>query len=337
VGRFKEFRPLFCYSCRFPTLGKMKLSLHVSLLIWALVPLGSSMSQDLAPRAYVITPVGSNAIILTYSHFNGALQFDGAVPITGATASVNMPIASYYHTLDFFGRTANITIAVPYAVGDFQGTIFDAPKHAYRSGLLDSFVRFSVNLKGGPAMRVSEFASWRQKLLLGASLKIVAPTGQYNPTELINLGNNRWAFKPEFGYSERWRHWVLDGYAATWFFTANPEFFSHNSFYPGVQVQTQQPIGAFEAHLSYDVKPRFWISVDGNFWFGGKTSLNGIQNPVTLQRSSRVGLTGSLPLSKHQSIKVSYSNGAYISYGGNYQTVSVAWQYSWIGWARTHQ
>jgi hypothetical protein len=300
----------------------------------ALCPLGAAKAQDLAPRAYVITPTHSNAIILTYSHFNGGLEFDGAVPITGATATISLPVFTYYHTLNFFGRTANITFAVPYAVGDLNGTVFDAPKYAYRSGLLDSFIRFSVNLKGGPAMKPAEFVKWKQKVLLGASLKIVAPTGQYDPTRLINWGNNRWAFKPELGYSQRWGHWVLDGYGAVWFFTTNPEFFSHNVYFPGLQSQTQQPIGAFEVHLSYDIRPRLWVSLDANFWFGGKTSLNGVESPVTLQRSSRIGVTASVPVTKHQSIKGSYSNGAYISYGGNYQNVSLAWQYSWIGWPK---
>lgn len=294
------------------------------------------MAQDLAPRAYVITPTGSNAIILQYSYLGGSVEFDGTVPITGAKASVNLPILGYYHALDFFGRTASITVSLPYGVGDFRGTVMQAPAYTHRSGLLDSFVRFSVNLKGGPAMRLSEFAKWRQKTLLGASLKIVAPTGQYDPTKLINLGSNRWAFKPEIGYSQRWGHWVLDAYGAVWLFTANPEFFSHNMFVPGVQTQTEQPTGAFEVHLSYDVKPRLWVSLDGNFWFGGKTSLNGVQNPITFQRNSRVGATGSVPLNRHQSIKVSYSNGAYVRYGGNYQSVSVGWQYSWIGWPKFH-
>jgi hypothetical protein len=69
---------------------------------------------------------------------------------------------------------------------------------------LDSFFRFAVNIKGGPAMSVREFQSWQQKLILGVSLKVVVPTGQYDPTKLVNNGSNRWAFKPEFGYSERW-------------------------------------------------------------------------------------------------------------------------------------
>jgi hypothetical protein len=295
---------------------------------------GPLMGQDLAPRAYLITPIHSNAVILTYSHFGGGLEFDGAVPITGATATANVSTFSYYHTLNLFGRTASLTVAMPYGVGDFQGLVLEAPRYVYRSGLLDSFMRFSVNLKGGPTMKPAEFVKWQQKVLLGASLKIVAPSGQYDPTRLINWGNNRWAFKPEFGYSQRWGHWILDGYAAVWFFTTNSEFFSHNVYYPGIQSQTQSPIGAFETHLSYDVKPRLWVSLDGNFWFGGKTSLNGVENPVTLQRSSRVGITGSMPLTKHHSLKVSYSNGAYISYGGNYQSVSLGWQYSWIGWLK---
>jgi hypothetical protein len=291
----------------------------------------SLLAQDLSPRAYVINPIHSNAIILTWSFYDGTVLFDGTAPITGAAGTYHVPIFSYYHSFNFFGRSANVTGSLPYAVGNFQGTAQGAEKRLYRSGLLDSAFRLSVNLKGGPAMPVQEFIKWHQKMLLGLSLKVVAPTGQYDPTKLINWGANRWGFKPEFGYSERWGHWVLDGYSGIWFYTKNPEFFSHNTLFLGTQSQSQKPIGAFEGHLSYDLKPRLWFSLDGNYWFGGKTSLNGIENPLTRQKNSRVGGTASIPVSKHQSLKFSYSNGAYIRYGGNYQSVSVAWQYSWLG------
>ena len=203
--------------------------------------------------------------------------------------------------------------------------------NAYRSGGLDSSFRLSMNLKGGPAMDLQEFRKWQQKTLLGLSLKILIPTGQYDPTRLINYGANRWAFKPEVGLSRRWGHWVVDGYGALWLFTTNHDFFSRNQFSPGTNTQKQHPTFAFEGHLSYDVKPRLWASLDSNFWVGGQTSLNGIENPNTLQRNSHVGSTVSVPVSKHQSFKVSYNRGAYIIYGGNYQNVSVGWQYSWLG------
>jgi hypothetical protein len=288
-------------------------------------------AQDLAPRAYVITPIHTNAITLVYSYYGGNVLFDGTAPITGASASTNTPTATLYHSLDFFGRSSNVTVSLAYGIGTFKGTILGAEKSAYRSGLLDLIFRFSVNLKGGPAMNDEEMRKWKQKTIIGMSLKVLAPTGQYDPTKLVNWSANRWAFKPELGYSHRWGHWVLDGYAAAWFYTTNPEFFSRNPIYPGTRSQSENPVAALEGHLSYDIKPRLWLSLDGNFWHGGETSQNGVGNPKTVQNNSRIGATISVPVSRHQALKLSYNNGAYINFGGNYQNVSVAWQYSWIG------
>jgi hypothetical protein len=292
---------------------------------------GTTHAQDLAPRAYIITPLHSNAVNLTYSYLDGNIIFDGTVPITDATARVNISILSFSHSMNFFGRTANFSASLPYGVGNFRGTVANAETLAYRSGLLGSSFRFSVNLKGGPAMNVQEYSKWRQKTIIGVSIKLVPPTGQYDPTKLINYGTNRWALKPELGYSRRWGHWILDGYAGVWFFTTNSEFFSQNQFSPGTNTQSQSPTGSFEGHLSYDFKPRLWVSFDANFWFGGSTSLNGAINEATVQRNSRIGATASIPLSRRHAIKLSYNNGAYIRYGGNYQNVSVGWQYSWLG------
>src|SRR5215831_2161310 len=286
---------------------------------------GSCAAQDLAPRAYLITPNHSNAVGLTYSFLGGNIEFAGSAPITGATAKVHLSTLSYYHSLSLFGRSANFTAFLPYGVGNFRGTVIGAEVMAYRSGLLAPVFRFSVNLIGGPAMSPKDFRIWRQKTLLGASFSLVPSAGQYDSTKLVNLGSNRWAFKPELGYSRRWGHWIVDAYGGAWFFTTNHEFFS------GTNVQAESPTGSFEGHLSYDFKPRLWVSLDANFWFGGRTALNGVTNDATVQRNSRVGASSSLPLTIHQSLKFSYSNGSYIRYGGNYHAVSFGWQYSWIG------
>ena len=289
--------------------------------------------QDLSPRAYVITPVKSNAVTLGYSYNHGELLFAGAVPITGATGKLSVPSVAYYHSFSLLGRSANVLAALPYGVGTFEGRVLEQEERSiYRSGLFDSQFRFSVNLLGGPAMSLPEMRQWRQKTLLGVSLKVIPPTGQYDPTKLINLGSNRWTFKPELGISQTFGgRWVVDAYGSVLFFTENPEFFSNNpEFNTPTQAQTQDPIGAVEIHLSYDVRPRLWVSLDGNFWYGGKTSLNGVENPATLQKSSRIGVTASFPVTRHQSVKVSYAQGAYVRFGGNYRIASVAWQYAWI-------
>jgi hypothetical protein len=291
----------------------------------------SGCAQDLAPRAYIITPVHSNAVTLTYAYFSGDLLLDGALPIENATAKASVSVFSYAHSFRLLGHSASFAGSLPYGIGNFRGTVVGAETNAYRSGMLDSSYRVSINLKGGPAMDLEEFRKWQQKTLLGTSFKLVAPTGQYDPTKLINYGTNRWAFKPELGLSRRWGHWVVDTYGAVWFFTTNHDFFSRNQFSPGTNTQKQSPTFAFEGHLSYDVKPRLWASLDGNFWVGGQSSLNGVENRNTLQRNSRIGSTVSLPVNRHQSFKFSYNRGAYVIYGGNYQNISAGWQYSWLG------
>jgi len=311
------------------TRGRARFAL-ASLLVAGGVP--SLRAQDLAPRAYLITPLGSNAVTASYAYNDGELLLEGTVPITDATGRLSVPSVAYYRSFGLFGRSANVLAALPYGVGTFEGKVFEQERSIYRSGLFDSVVRISVNLLGGPAMALPQMRQWRQKTLLGASLKVIAPTGQYDPTKLINLGSNRWTFKPELGFSRAFGgHWVFDAYASVWLFTENPDFFSNNpDFHTGEQSQTQDPIGAVELHLSYDVRPRLWVSLDGNFWYGGRTSVNGVENAATLQKNSRVGVTASFPLTRHQSLKVSYAQGAYIRFGGDYDIFSAAWQYSWI-------
>jgi hypothetical protein len=237
-------------------------------------------------------------VTLSWSYYDGSINFNGALPFSDAKGNYSVPIFSYYHSFGLFGRSANIVASLPYGVGNFQGTANGAEQHLYRSGLTDSVYRLTINLKGGPAMPPQEFIKWQQKLLLGVGLKVIAPTGQYDPTKLINWGTNRWSFKPEFGDSERWGKWILDGYAGMWFSTTNNDFWSRNVYYPGTRSQSQKPIGAFEGHLSYDFTRRLWVSLDGNFWAGGTTTVAGIENPLTQQTNSRLGATAALPISQ---------------------------------------
>jgi hypothetical protein len=125
--------------------------------------------QDLRPRAYVITPVRSNALILSYAFNNGSIFFGSALPITNASARYSVPALSYYHSLNLFTRSANLTLTLPYVVGTFQGEVAGNAQRIYRSGLADSIFRFSANLIGGKAMPPEDFVKWRQTTLLGSS------------------------------------------------------------------------------------------------------------------------------------------------------------------------
>lgn len=297
-----------------------------------LCPLRIARAQDLSPRAYLITPFRTNTVSLTWSFSDGSINLNGVLPASGAQGKYNVAVVTYYHSFGVFGHSANVVAALPYGVGNFKGTVNGAGTNLYRSGLVDSMYRLAVNLKGGPALQPRDFVKWHQTILLGASLKVLAPTGQYDPTKLINWGTNRWSFKPELGYSQRFGNWILDGYVGAWFFTPNNDYWSRNAYYPGTRSLTQQPMAAFESHLSYDFKKRgLWVSLDGNYWTGGVTTVGGVENSNTQVKNSRLGFTAAVPITKHSSLKFSYSGGAHIEFGGNYQNVSVAWQYAWLG------
>ena len=166
----------------------------------------------------MITPLHSNAIIQTWALYDGSINYNGALPVSGATGTYKVEIFNYYHSFSLFGRSANVVASLPYALGSFQGTALGAEQHLYRSGLLDSVYSLLGKPQGWPSNAGTKIYEMAPEDLAGRQSQGDCP-GQYDPTKLINWGANRWGFKPEFGYSQRWAKWVLDGYMGVWLFT----------------------------------------------------------------------------------------------------------------------
>ncbi len=226
----------------------------------------------------------------------------------------------YSRSLDFFGRSASVAVALPYIVGNLQGDINGSPQQIRRSGLMSPTTRFAVNLYGGPAMDLETFATYQRKTIVGASLVVNTPLGQYDPARFVNIGTNRWGVKPEVGLSRRFGHWYFDVYLGVW-------LFSENGDYQG-RVRTQSPLVSTQTHISYGFKPRLWVAFDANFYTGGRTSVDGIQGNDE-QRNSRIGGTLSIPLKKNQSLKFSGSTGAITRIGGAFTSIGVSYQVLW--------
>lgn len=300
--------------------SRLALVVFAVLLIAGLGPAGRIAGQQLEPRAYSVSPVGTNIIVLGYGRSTGDIAFDPSLPINDASATINGAFAGYFRSVDFFGRSANVSMALPYAWGNLQGNVGAQFQQVRRSGLGDPSVRFAVNLHGAPAMDLKKFSKYRQKTVIGASVVVVAPLGQYDPAKAINLSGNRWAFKPEVGISRTVRKLYLDFYLGAWLFTANNNFQGH--------TRTQAPIASSQFHLSYNVKPKLWVALNTTFYAGGRTTVNGVRGN-DLQRNSRVGGTLSYKLDRRQSLKFAYSRGAFTNIGADFQAVSVAYQYLW--------
>jgi hypothetical protein len=210
---------------------------------------------------------------------------------------------------------------LPFSAGHIEGRYLGEFTEVSRSGLNDPALRFSVNLYGAPAMNLREFAGYRQKTNVGVSVVVIAPLGKYDPKRLINIGTNRWSFKPEVGLSKAIGRWTMELYAGAWLFTDNTDFLDGNT-------REQDPIGSAQLHLLYTFKPRLWVAFDANFYTGGRTKVGGVLN-LDLQKNSRVGVTLSLPVRARQSLKLAYSRGAYTTIGADFQALVVGWQYLW--------
>jgi hypothetical protein len=300
------------------TINKNRTLLPVVLLAAA----AAGEAQELEPRAYSPSPVGLNFALLAYGHSTGDVLFDQALPLSDVEARLNAGVIGYASTFAAFNRLASASLGLPYVWGDVEGNVGENRRAVSRSGTGDARFRLAINLIGDPAMTPTEFAKRKPRTTLSASLVIVAPTGEYTAEKLVNIGTNRWAFKPELGLSQPLGRWYLDAYAGVWFFTDNEAFFG------GVRRE-QEPLTSFQVHVSYNIRPRLWLAVDGTYYTGGRTTVDGVQNSDR-QENTRAGLTLSVPIGKSQSLKFSWSDGASTRFGGDFTTYGVAWQWAWF-------
>lgn len=283
---------------------------------------GAAAGQELEPRAYAPNPTGATFVLLAYGRTSGDVVFDPSLPFRDVSAAVNSTSLLAGRTFGLLGRSASAGVALPYVWGSMQGSVGEQFRRIERSGLGDVRGRLAVNLVGAPALGLREFAARRPGTTLGASLTVVAPSGQYDPAKLINIGANRWSFKPELGLSHPAGRWFLELYTGVWLFADNDDYF-------GGQRREQAPLGSVQGHMAYAFRPRLWLAGDATFYTGGRTTVDGAASADTLS-NSRVGLTLSLPAGRRNSVKLTWATGFTTRVGGDFDTFGVAWQTLWL-------
>ena len=280
-------------------------------------------AQDLEPRAFSPAPVGLNFVALGYAYSWGNVLFDPAIPIEDGNGNVNSVIAAYLRTIDVFGMSGKVDVVVPFAAyGKWTGILSGVDTSTTRTGFGDPGVRLAVNFVGAPAMKLPEFAKRKQGTVVGASLQVRMPLGEYDPTKIINLGSNRWTFKPRIGVSQPLGRWIVEGHATAWVFTDNPDAL-------GFRL-SQDPLWAFDAHVARLFGKGIWASADIGYIFGGRTSKDGVESTEN-QESARLGLTLALPLATRHSVKLGYFVGIYTHLGADFDNLAIAYQYRWGG------
>lgn len=295
----------------------------VSGILAILSCISSVRAQDLEPRAYTNIPRGVNFFVAGYSYMTGGVVFDPVVPLENADININSSIFAYARSLSVGGLSGKFDAIVPYAwlsgTADYQG------KEVSRdvSGLADTRLRLSVNFLGAPSLPLSGFKDYKQDLVIGASLQVYLPTGQYDPEKLVNIGTHRFTIKPELGISKTIGRMMFEFTGGASFYTINKDFFNG-------KTRKQAPIGSMQGHINYNFPRGIWAAVDGTYYWGGHTTVDGIAGN-DLQKNTRLGLTASFPLSFRHSVRINMSTGVSTRTGTDFNAIGLFWQYRWGG------
>lgn len=276
-------------------------------------------AQDLEPRRYAALPKDMHAAVVLYGLSRGNIVSDAALPISDFMMTMHNAGVGYMRTFGVAGKLARVSVSVPFTSVAGDVTVRSRDTSVTRTGFNDAQIRVGINLTGSPAQDKRSFARYQQRTIFGVSLVINVPTGLYHNDKLINTGTNRWAFKPEVGFSQRFQRVYLEVYSGVWLYTPNDEYLGH-------RVLKQRPIFSVQGHACYGFRNLMWVSVDGTWFNGGQTLVDG-RKVGDLFDNWRVGGTWSTPLGKGHSLKLQFHIGAFATRGYDYNTISLAYQY----------
>ena len=276
---------------------------------------------EIEPRAYVNTPVGINFLIAGYSYSDGGLSTAAASPIKDAQLQIHTGILAYARSFDFWGKSGKVDVILPYSGLSGTAMVSGEARERKVSGLNDPRFRVSVNFYGAPAIPLQEFAGYQQDLIIGASLQVSAPAGQYDPDKLVNLGNNRWFVKPDIGISKAWGPLVIEVSTGMFFFSRNDDYF-------GGKTLEQDPVWTSQVHTTYNFGRGIWVALSGTEDYGGRTTIDGARSD-DFGNNSRLGATLALPVNKNHSVKFFASTSIHTASGSDYDLAGALWQYRW--------
>jgi len=279
-------------------------------------------AQFTDPRSYDNTPVGVNQLELAYAYAQSNASIDTSLIVAGAKLNLNAGTIEYTRYFGLIHRLAWVEASVPLA--GLGGSVTGTDIQGSSTGAGDSSYEVAALLKGGPALSVAQFADYKPTTTVGVSLTVTAPTGLYNGRKLLNLGSDRWSFKPElavscpFGPEQKWE---VDAYANSYFYT-------DNTSYRGTEILRQQALPGLEGHISYSITNNLWASVDTRYSFRGDTLVDRT-NQNNGQQNFTLGSEVSVSPNAQNSLIFEFAKTLVHENGPAYTGFTVKYTYNW--------
>jgi hypothetical protein len=273
-----------------------------SLVLATLLIASSGMAQELEPRRWSHLPTGLNFAGMGYAYTEADISDSPALRLEQVEMEMHTFAAKYIRTFDLFGKSARIDLAQAYQKGSWNGVLDGTPASTDRTGWSDSFARFSINLYGAPPLSGKAYADYRAntevETIVGAALGVQFPTGEYMEERLINLGNNRFTFRPQLGVVHMRGKWTMEASTAAWIYTEN------NDFYQDTQLE-KDPLYTVQGHLIYTWEPGLWAGLSLGYAAGGRSTLNG-EEKDDRREIGLLAVSLGYPVTRDWGLKVAY-------------------------------
>jgi hypothetical protein len=282
----------------------------------------SVYGQFTDPRSYDNTPVGTNQVELAYAYAHSNASIDPSLIVSNARFNLNQGSLGFTRYFGITHHLAWVQASVP--IASLSAAIVGTQIQESTTGFGDSSYQFAALLKGGPTLSVAQFENYRPRNVLGVSLSVTAPTGSYDADKLLNLGSDRWSFKPEVAIAHPFGpelKWQVEGYA-------NCYFFNDNTSYHGAEILRQQPLPGVEGHLSYSLNDKVWASFDTRYSFRGTTEVGGVEQDNS-QRNFILGSEVNVSLNSRNSLVFEFATALVHHNGPTTSGFAVKYNYTW--------
>ncbi|MEB3265471.1 MAG: transporter [Cyanobacteriota bacterium] len=281
----------------------LALTAGLALGSWITTP---AQGQMYGPRQFWPAPVGTDVFTLAGFYTRSNTIIDTSIVFPNLEIDTTVLAPSYTRFFDLGGRLLQATVAVPYAWADVAVNVDtkrrDLGLTPSRQGVADGYAHLTLGLLNAPALPAADFGGWLAKenpaMVIVALAGLFAPTGAYDANRVVNIGTNRWTFRAGLPMTARlgpsWapgRVTTLEVLPSLDLFTSNsnpskPEFNLQvrglpigqaiSAALPAPSTTGQRPLGALELHLTHDLTPQLWVSLDSYSKAGGETTADGV-------------------------------------------------------------
>jgi hypothetical protein len=296
--------------------------LFAYLVVAVLHPPDQARAQFTDPHNYDNTPTGTNQVELAYTYARSDVSIDTGLVISGAKFSLNAGTIDYSRYFGLANHLMWVNGAVP--IAGLSGSVTGSNIRGSINGAADSSYQVAALLKGGPALGVADFDNYKPETIVGVSVSVAVPSGQYNGNKLLNLGSDRWLFRPEIALSRPFgpeQKWQLDTYA-------NCEFYTDDVSYRGTKILSEQPLPGLEGHVSYSFSDKLWAALDTRYSLRGDTSINGLDQNDS-QRNFIIGSELNLALNPQHSLVIEFAKALVHRNGTAYSGFTVKYDFVW--------